>query len=294
MRVLFKNTLALAMWYDERNLLYRYDIKLGWFPVENSYSLFTGIKSIEVEHNSRGFRDSEHLVRANPRIVFLGDSFVWGYDVEKQERFTEKLAAKFTNLSIYNLGVSGYGTDQEYLLLKQHYGYYKPHIVFLIFSNDEEDNCTNDRYGYFKPYFIANGDHLTLQGVPVPQSWHYFLSQHEILSNSFWFRLLTKLYFNFIDPPSLTLNDPTNTIITNMHRFVKTRGAKFIVGLQGEHSTLKKHLEDSRIPYIDLTNSHTYPTKGKHWTPDGHTFVSEQIFNYLMKEKYLEEVSVTK
>ncbi|MBN1471097.1 MAG: SGNH/GDSL hydrolase family protein [Syntrophaceae bacterium] len=293
MRVLFKNTLALAMWYDERNLLYRYDIKLGWFPVENSYSLFTGSRSIEVEHNSRGFRDSEHIVRANPRIVFLGDSFVWGYDVEKQERFTEKLAAKFANLSIYNLGVSGYGTDQEYLLLKQHYDYYKPHIVFLIFSNDEEDNCTNDRYGYFKPYFIANGDHLTLQGVPVPKSWHYFLSQHEILSNSFWFRLLTKLYFNFIDPPSLTLHDPTNMIITNMHRFVKTRGSKFIVGLQGEHSALKKHLEDNRIPHIDLTIPYTYPQKGKHWTPDGHTFVNEQIFNYLMKEKYLEEVSVT-
>jgi len=293
MRVIFKNTLSLAMWSDERNL-YRYDSKLGWFPIENSHNIFTGNRSIEVEHNSRGFRDSEHLVSINPRIVFLGDSFVWGYDVEKQERFTEKLAAKFANLSIYNLGISGYGTDQEYLLLAQHYDYYKPHIVFLVFSNDEEDNCTNDRYGYFKPYFISHGNHLTLKGVPVPKSWHYFLTQHEMLSYSFWFRLITRLYFNHLDPPSLQLNDPTNAIITNIHKFVKTRGAKLIVGLQGEHPTLKKHLEDSRIPHIDLTNSYTYPTRGKHWTPDGHTYVSEKIFDYLMKEKYLEEVTVTK
>ena len=294
MRMFLKKTLCLHE--SERSLLYRYDEKLGWFPVENSKKIFRGeYRRIKVEHNSRGFRDSEHVVDTRPRIVFIGDSFVWGYDVEKQERFTEKLNAKIANVSIYNLGVSGYGTDQEYLLLAQHYDFYKPNIVFLVFSNsDIWDNSHNELYnGYFKPYFIANGDSLTLKGVPVPKSWHYFIAQHDVLSYSCWFRLLTRFYFVCMEPPSLEVNNPSSAIIININRFVKTRGAKFVVGLQYEEPNLKKFLERNSIPYIDLTNSYKYPTNGGHWTPAGHTFVSEKIYDFLMQERYLEEVTVT-
>jgi hypothetical protein len=293
-RIIFKNALVLTVCDDEKSLLYRYDETLGWFPVENSRAIFKGGRSIEVEHNSRGFRDSEHIVGSNPRIVVLGDSFVWGFDVEKQERFTEKLAEKFANMSIYNLGVSGYGTDQEYLLIAQHYDFYKPNIVFLVASKDEEDNCTNNRYGYFKPYFITNGDSITLKGVPVPKSWHYFFTQHKVLSHSYLFRGLAKLYFNYSEPPSLELNDPTYAIIKHINRFLKTRGAKFIVGLQTENPNLKKYLEDNNIPFIDLSNPYVYPAHGKHWTPEGHTWVSEKIYNYLMQERYLEKLTMTK
>lgn len=290
-RIFFKDVGIPA---DERNMLYRYDEQLGWFPVKNRYKM-NATRFVEVEHNSRGFRDSEHVVGTNPRIVFLGDSFVWGYDVEKQERFTEKLAAKFANLSIYNLGVSGYGTDQEYLLLARHYDFYKPNIVFLIFcaDNDNDNNSHNYIRGYFKPYFIVNGDSLTLKGVPVPKSWRHFIKEHDVLSHSFWFRLLTILYFKYMDPPYLELNDPTYAIITNMHRFIKTRGAKFIVGLQGVDPGLKKYLKDNKIPLVDLTNSYVYPDNGSHWTPAGHTLVSEKIYNYLMQERYLEKVHMT-
>jgi hypothetical protein len=289
-RIFFKD---VGIPVDEKNMLYRYDEKLGWFPVKNRYKM-NASRFVEVEHNSRGFRDSEHIVGTHPRIVFLGDSFVWGYDVEKQERFTEKLAAKFANLSIYNLGVSGYGTDQEFLLLTQHYDFYKPNIVFLVFSDtDQYENSHNNANGkYFKPYFIANGDSLTLKGVPVPKSWRHFIKQHDVLSYSFWFRALTRLYFKYMEPPSLELNDPTYAIITNMHRFIKARGAKFIVGLQGVDPALKKYLKDNNIPFVDLSNSYVYPDNGRHWTPEGHALVSEIIYNYLRQERYLEKVNV--
>jgi len=224
--------------------------------------------------------------------LFLGDSFVWGYDVESQERFTEKLRAKLPGWSIYNLGVSGYGTDQEYLLLERQYDFYKPTIVFLVFcaENDELDNSHNVRYGgYFKPYFIADGDNLTLKGVPVPKSDDYFLAQHTLLARSYWFRLLVNGYFKIMGPPSLELKDPTRAIITQMHRFVKARGAAFIVGLQGANPELEKYFKESSIPCVDLSNSYTYPTKGNHWTPEGHTVVSERIYNFLVQGGYLHE-----
>ena len=83
MGILFRDRLALHE--DERNLTYRYDPELGWFPIANSKKGFTGSRTIHIEHNSRGFRDVEHVVGAKPRIIFLGDSFVWGYDVEQSE-----------------------------------------------------------------------------------------------------------------------------------------------------------------------------------------------------------------
>jgi len=122
-------------------------------------------------------------------MIFLGDSFVWGYDAEQQERFTEKLRANIPGWSIYNLGVSGYGTDQEYLLLRQQYDFYRPQIVFLIFckDNDDEDNSRNERYGlYYKPYFTVDGAWLKLRGVPVPRSEAYFFSLHNLLVKSGW------------------------------------------------------------------------------------------------------------
>ena len=291
MRILLKNTLSIRT--NERSLLYRYDERLGWFPVENSNKIFRGSRSIHVAHNGRGFRDPEHILDTRPRIVFLGDSFVWGYDVESQERFTEKLRAKLPNWSIYNLGVSGYGTDQEYLLLAQHYDFYSPAIVFLIFGggNDELDNSHNVRYGgYFKPYFIVNGDSLTLKGVPVPKAEQYVLAQHDILSHSYWFRLLTAGYFKCMGPASLEIKDPTRAIITHMHSFVKSRGAEFIVGLHDMGPELEKYLKDNNIPCVDLSNSYRYPANGRHWTPEGHTLVSERIYDFLMKGGYFQRL----
>jgi lysophospholipase L1-like esterase len=292
MRFLLKNSLSITE--DERNLTYRYDEELGWFPVENSKKRYTGSRSIEVEHNSRGFRDSERKVGTKPSIIFLGDSFVWGYDVEKQERFTEKLSEKLAGWSLYNLGVSGYGTDQEYLLLRRHYDFYNPNIVFLVFCthNDEVDNSHNVTYGrYYKPYFMVNGDSLTLKGVPVPKSENYFFVRHKILSRSYWFRLLARAYFMYIValPPSLELNNPTAAIITNMNEFVKARGAEFLFGLTEKDPELEKFLKNKDIPYVDLSNSYRYSSHGDHWTPDGHTFVSERIYDFLMEGKYLQK-----
>ncbi len=72
---------------------------------------------------------------------------------------------------IYNLGVSGYGTDQEYLLLKRLIDQIRPDLVLLIFcQNDHDDNATNRRYGYYKPYFTLDQNQLALHGVPVPKA----------------------------------------------------------------------------------------------------------------------------
>jgi hypothetical protein len=287
--ILLKKQLLVE--HDERNLTYGYDSELGWFPTANSRKTFTGGRTIQVAHNSRGFRDIEHVVGPKPRIVVLGDSFVWGYDVERPERFTEKLRASLPSWSVYNLGVSGFGTDQEYLLLKREYDFYKPQIVFLVFcrDNDEDDNTSNMRYGaFYKPYFTLGTTGLTLRGVPVPKSEKYFFAQHDLLARSSWVRLFALAYFHRTEPPRFVVpRSPTHAIVADMQRFVQSKGGQLVIGLQKPYPELEQFLEDRNIPHVDLTNPYVFATGSHHWTPEGHTLVSAKIKAFLDKGHFL-------
>jgi hypothetical protein len=56
-----------------------------------------------------------------------------------------------------NAGVSGYGTDQQFLLMKRLWNDVNPKYVVLTFcvDNDRDDNTSSYRYRkYHKPYFV--------------------------------------------------------------------------------------------------------------------------------------------
>jgi hypothetical protein len=82
LRVFFRRDFIIFT--DERDLMYRYDSALGWFPIPMSRGYLRASRPITIEHNSDGFRGPERAHNDKPSIVFLGDSFVWGYDVEAQ------------------------------------------------------------------------------------------------------------------------------------------------------------------------------------------------------------------
>jgi hypothetical protein len=139
-------------------LAYDYDRRLGWFPAPNSKkeALCVSARTIAVSHNCDGFRDPEPVFDQRPSIVFLGDSFTWGYNVESTERFTEVLRQRHRDWRVCNWGVVGYGNDQEYVLLRKDFERYQPQVVFLVFctENDHVDNCGNGGgLWYYKPYF---------------------------------------------------------------------------------------------------------------------------------------------
>jgi lysophospholipase L1-like esterase len=282
----------LMLHNDERNLVYQYDKEFGWFPIKNSEHMvvFNGHR-IYIKHNTMGFRDHEHSINSDkPRIVFLGDSVVWGYSVNQSERFTDKLRNKMSDWDIYNLGVSGYGTDQEYILISKLFEYYKPTIVFLVYCNgtDQEDNLSNVRYGgYYKPYFIINRHNIELRGVPVPKSINYFFVKHKYLSRSFLIRLFMKVYYKYTTPSVINMTeDPTYLIIENMNNYIGNRGAELIIGIQERYIDLEKYLKKKNIKFVNLDNS--FYSDEYHWTPEGHTYVSNKIYDFLKNMGYLD------
>jgi hypothetical protein len=271
---------------SERSLSYRYDPELGWAPIPSSTSTVTNARTIHVQHNSLGLRDIEFSPDARPTIMFLGDSFVWGLDAEAEERFTDLLRPRIPGTNILAAGVSGYGTDQEYLLLQRLWPKVKPTVVVLIFcsQNDRLDNSTNIRYeGYQKPYFATAADgSLVLSGQPVPKSRQQYFREDWWVRNLWLARLVADVYVK-LRYPLLNVPDPTERLVSKIRDFVEANGARFLVGLQYRDDRLIRHLEASRIPFVNFEGAAFYPGEGSgaHWTPEGHKVVAERVLGLL-------------
>ena len=263
--------------------IYNYDAELGWFPAPNSDVSFTGIRTIRVRHNSLGLRDIEHDAAPRPTIAFIGDSFVWGYDVEQNVRFTEVLRPKMPDRRIVNAGVTAYGTDQELLLLLRLWDRIKPDVVVLMVcvDNDRKDNTVNTRQdGPYKPYFnLAQG---AFAGIPVPWSRHLYFADNWLARNSWVFRVGVSAYVLIAHPP-VRVADPTERLIGMMKEFVESKGAKFLIGLQLREPALEAALTSMKIPYTSFDEAEHELGDGDHWTPKGHELVAERLLT-LLKE----------
>jgi hypothetical protein len=274
----------------ERSLGYRYDTELGWEPIPNSSSVVTNARTIHAQHNSLGLRDIEFTPDAEPTIMFLGDSFVWGLDAEADERFTELLRPRLPGYKVMAAGVSGYGTDQEYLLLQRLWPRVRPAAVVLMFctDNDRQDNSTNIRYeGYQKPYFETGPDGaLVLKGQPVPKSPLQYIREDWLVRNVWLARLVATVYVK-LRHPLLFVPDPTERLVDKIHEFVDGNGAKFLVGLQSSDAKLIRHLQAKQIPFVAFDGAPFYPGAGvgAHWTPEGHKFVAERVLGLLTENK---------
>ena len=116
---------------------------LGWSGVPSGIAPFVTPNSKTLLKNNRfGFRDIEHTEDSGKEaIVFLGDSFTGGYEVNFNEMFVNILRPKLPHYEIFNLSHRGHGTDQQLLTFK-HWRYDGPiKLVVLMFSeNDFRDN----------------------------------------------------------------------------------------------------------------------------------------------------------
>ncbi len=271
---------------DDRNRLFSYDAQLGWSGKKNIRSYHDNSILAAVESNSEGFRDSSHEKKMGSRLLILGDSFVWGVDVQQHQRFSELLKTSFPRWEIINAGISGYGTDQELLLLKKIFPKHQPDAVFLLFcvENDKDDIATNSRYGgYYKPYFIRQGEGLILLGTPVPKSLRFYSIKYPILFKSRFISISAKVIFDRIHP-KIEVDPPLQPLLQEIKNFTEQNGAKFLMGLTLEDPETEAILQKLKIPYILLSTPHRFPLYGNHWTPEGHREVAHKLYPWLASE----------
>lgn len=100
---------------------------------------------LQITFNSFGYRDAEFKTEKDPntiRIAVLGDSFEEAIQVKPTDRWPTILSENLSTalgrpVESYNFGISGYGTDQEWLELKNKIWQFHPNLVILAFSQND-------------------------------------------------------------------------------------------------------------------------------------------------------------
>jgi hypothetical protein len=227
--------------------------------------------------NADGWRDRIHAKQKPPntkRIAILGDSYAEALQLPEAGSFWRVLERQlntcrpFGNMSVetMNFGVSGYGTLQELLTLRNRVWTYSPDIVLLAFvsGNDVRDNSSRLSMAYPRPYARYENGSLALdtgylysRTFRAKKSWPWRLLQ-EGSDNSKVLQLINVSLsrFNQIwmwsnyqqkgeDPPEPGLDDDvyleprtsewkeawrvTEGLLVQMRDEIKSQGAHFLV-----------------------------------------------------------------
>jgi hypothetical protein len=174
--VLFVRDQALKRQYVAERRHTTYDPDLGWvnqpgIVIRDMYG-----PGVSLRTNHQRFRNDADVQKAVPsgkrRLIVSGDSFAFGFGVDNDHAWSQRLASLDGNLEVVNMGQGGYGFDQAYLWYKRD-GARLDHQAHLIAFIDEDfDRMQYDTFvGYGKPVLdVDPSDHsaLVVRNVPVP------------------------------------------------------------------------------------------------------------------------------
>lgn len=306
---------------------FEYDPDLGWRGRPGARGRFVGWEfSSEVRLNARGFRDRDVPADKPPdvfRVVVLGDSITWGHGVEQAERYSdvlgEALRRRGLPVEVVNLAVSGYGTDQEFLLWKREGRRYCADLVLLgLYENDPRENAAAAQGRYPKPYFrLAADGVLSLENVPVPRVTDWVTGEPEPDAWMWWrrhVRLWAALAFirEALRPAGANVSGPperppgsvelTAALIRRLAASAAEEGSVFAVvvlaDLYYSATTMMTVSGGGVDAVLDLTPSFRraagqgaplfYRLDGAHWTPRAHALAGEAIASWIADHRLLD------
>ena len=318
---------------SDRNF-WAYDPLLGWSGVPFSKGRMEYLDfDVDVAISSAGLRDSEYPVARVPgkkRMLVLGDSFGWGFGVEKDEIWLEQIEIENQDWEVINASVSGYGTDQEYLYYLTRGRRYKPDVVLLLFygGNDVTNSSSSSQYWHNKPLFVLSDEGgIDLTGVPVPpltvtqevanfvSSHTYFLRMASSLVRARGAALeglqkpseegLTKGSFEKISQGAKGQNLSDNEervvrLILALREVVQEDGAQLVVAYTPGKTKIfeEPRLLDAGLNLFslaDVFNGIQEPVifeHDSHWNPLGHKIVGEKIHDHLRRIGVFEDTLV--
>ena len=153
--------------FAPKDSINRFDSKLGWSKTPEARGEHdTSEFDVTFEVNEDGLRDdplgSKRKLTGAWRAMALGDSFVLGYTVDREDLFVDHLeesarAAGKSN-DVINAGTEGWSTDQEVLWFLENGAEYEPDVVLIFpYENDLYWNGQQAYGRYPKPRFNADG-----------------------------------------------------------------------------------------------------------------------------------------
>jgi len=236
-------------------------------------------------------RTAERSAAINPSVILVGDSFVQGQCVNDTETFAWILAHE-TSLNVVNLGVLGYGTDQELVSLR---AYLEAHptlevrdVVVVVFDNDFIDVQVDSHpaLGRSKPCFRVRDGRLETAG------YRRSLSDRLMDLSSLYWLINSKRALLFKDPePGVAGGSEVVLACVEAMRDIATRrGARFHVLAHRHLRGLKPFPESVWVDFLhrsgamDITPD-LRAMKGAdpmgydrgHWSAAGHRLVASLV-----------------
>jgi hypothetical protein len=134
-----------------------------------------------LQSNNTGFRSSYNFIDVKTpnykRILLFGDSFTAGDGVSNKNRYSEFIENDLNLVQVYNYGLPGTGTDQQYLAY-QKFTKNVDHDILIIAVLVENIRRVSARYrlyldesgkevAYEKPYYKLHNGELFLNQEPL-------------------------------------------------------------------------------------------------------------------------------
>ena len=309
--------------------VWSYDQTKGWFhlPDADGRSNLGGPDKGIIHINSKGLRGKDFDIEKagdTTRILVIGDSFVFGVGVDEDHLMTTHLQRMLNESShgryeVINMGVSGYSTDQEYILFEELGKKLSPDvIVFFFCSNDFAGNLWDFAYDrYYKPYYVLNAQgELSKENAIVPvltpaQQVKLWLAEETNIWNFFRTKQsnigVVRQFLSFfdIDTTRVPTDGEIELAAAIIRRFAVEAAeihSSFIVtntahrgdagGGRKSVQALAVELEKAQITYFDLwpvldgarrqspEKLWDFPGNG-HWNIDAHRLVAEAIYDFL-------------
>jgi hypothetical protein len=298
---------------DGLESLHVYSETYGW-TLRRGFRHRAQAKTIFV--NRKGYRGREHDLARTPgvaRVVMLGDSITFGPGVDDTETFSHRLDSLPNGPEVVNLGVMGYGTDQELLKLEREGLAFDPDVVILHFClhNDFADNMlARALYDgvHPKPYFTYDeSDRLRIHDAhlrtTLARRAALFLNTNSYLyrratqaarapgEGDHWLDRMEDALENIGRATELTLR-----ILEAMRRRTEDNGARFVVVVHPDESAFHRQsrLTDKfyRTPRLEgtpvIAMAEVYRARGLRWeqfaldslghlNPAGHRVVAEVL-----------------
>lgn len=303
-----------------------YDPILGWKGNPNLV-LYDGMgqapENLVYATNAAGYNDREWPAQqprgAGKRIVVLGDSFTYGFNVHFGEAFPRQLELLLgEGMQVLSLGLPGYSTDQELLQLQDEVFSLRPDLVLVGFFMDDIFNngaiATHDGK-YPKPYFDLHGGELTLKNVPVPNLWSNsallrFLKER-------FYRLRTKFHVDqrwrrtdwmSVFDTSFAESEQwrvTLALLARMNALCVQQNVRFAIvvipvvdqitdpRLRSYEKVLRAfsrreniHILDL-LPYFENRVDGSFLANDRHWSARGHRIAAQSIAAFLSQEGLL-------